>query len=316
MQQPLTYPEAVPLAGSVDRELNVEDITVSEVAINSASGAGVCCGVLTAPILIALLAIMAGNGYPLIGIFILPVAVLFFVGLMGIRMVSPNEAYVATLCGAYRGVLRKTGLRVIFPFYGTKCVSLRLNNFESPSVKVNDQGGCPVDMRAVVVWRVVDAAQAVYHVQNLEQFVRMQTETGLRSLAAQYPYDTGLSATTSAAEITLRNGGEHVSEVLRTLVQRRVRIAGVEVVEARISHLAYAQEIASSMLMRQQAQAVIAARRQVVDGAVGIAKDTVERIEKEITVLNAEGKAAILSNLLTTLVSEHNVQPVLALGGK
>merc|ERR1719281_1704881 len=234
----------------------------------------------------------------------------------GFRVVSPNEAYVATFCGSYRGVLRKHGLRYIFPLFKTKMVSLRLMNFESPTVKVNDLGGCPVDMRAVVVWRVVDPAQAVYHVQNLDQFVKMQTETGIRALASQYPYDTGLSGLTGdigANEVTLRNGGELVADVLRTLVQRRMRIAGAEVVEARISHLAYAQEIASSMLMRQQASAVIAARRQVVDGAVGIAKDTLARIENEITQLEPSSRCVILTNLLTSLVSEHNVQPVLSL---
>jgi len=307
-------PETQPLSGA-DRELNVADITVSERPLWSWNGflALLAMGGFAGFALITFLANIEHNP-AIVGFFAPSMLLLCFV-LGGFRVVSPNEAYVATFCGSYKGVLRKHGLRYVFPLFKTKMVSLRLMNFESPTVKVNDLGGCPVDMRAVVVWRVVDPAQAVYHVQNLDQFVKMQTETGIRALASQYPYDTGLSGLGegATAEVTLRNGGELVADVLRTLVQRRMRIAGVEVVEARISHLAYAQEIASSMLMRQQASAVIAARRQVVDGAVGIAKDTLLRIENEITALEPGSKGMILTNVLTALISEHNVQPVLSL---
>jgi regulator of protease activity HflC (stomatin/prohibitin superfamily) len=313
---PLNAPEAQPLAGG-ERDLNVADITVQEQPISSSNGfAAIGAFLLFALFLVCFIILDVDSSDDpgrAIGVAV-PLGILAIICMSGLRIVSPNECFVASFFGSYRGVLRAQGCRYIMPLYSTKSVSLRLMNFESPTVKVNDLGGCPVDMRAVVVWRVVDPAQAIYHVQNLEQFVRMQTETGIRSLAAKYPYDTGLSALgESGGEVTLRNGGENVADVLRTLVQRRVRIAGVEVVEARISHLAYAQEIASSMLMRQQASAVIAARRQVVDGAVGIAKDTLARIENEITNLDPKTKSMILTNVLTTLVSEQNVQPVLAL---
>lgn len=305
--------EAEPLAGG-DRDLNVADITMQEQPVNSSNGfTTIAAFVGFYAFLLYFIVSNADDPGRDVGIAV-PIGVLGLFAMSGLRIVSPNECFVVSFFGSYRGVLRAQGCRFIMPLYTTKSVSLRLMNFESPTVKVNDLGGCPVDMRAVVVWRVVDPAQAVYHVQNLEQFVRMQTETGIRSLAAQYPYDTGLTAYGElGTEVTLRNGGEHVADVLRTLVQRRVRIAGVEVVEARISHLAYAQEIASSMLMRQQASAVIAARRQVVDGAVGIAKDTLSRIENEITGLDGRTKSMILTNVLTALIAEQNVQPVLSL---
>ena len=228
----------------------------------------------------------------------------------GFFMVHPNQAKVLQLFGTYVGSVRQTGLRWANPFYSKIPVSLRVRNFESEVLKVNDSSGNPIDIAAVVVWKVVDSAEAVFEVDDYESFVQIQSEAALRNLATSYPYEVQ-----NENQIALRSDPQKIAEKLKHEVQDRLDKAGVEVIEARISHLAYAQEIASSMLKRQQAQAVVAARRQIVDGAVGMVQMALEDLqEKKIIELDEERKAAMVSNLLVVLCGEENARPVLNTG--
>ncbi len=244
-------------------------------------------------------------------------AVLFMLGLVitlicykGFFMVQPNQAKVLQLFGTYVGSVRQTGLRWANPFYSKEPVSLRVRNFESGMMKVNDSSGNPVDIAAVVVWKVVDSAEAVFEVDDYKSFVQIQSEAALRNLATRYPYEAH-----NDEEIALRSDPQAIAEKLRDEVQDRLEKAGVEVIEARISHLAYAQEIASAMLKRQQAQAIVAARRQIVDGAVGMVKMALTELKEQGVVdLDEERKANMVSNLLVVLCSEENVQPVINSG--
>jgi regulator of protease activity HflC (stomatin/prohibitin superfamily) len=225
----------------------------------------------------------------------------------GFFMVHPNQAQVLQLFGTYVGSVRQTGLRWANPFYSKDPVSLRVRNFESGVMKVNDSSGNPVDIAAVVVWKVVDSAEAMFEVDDYESFVEIQSEAALRNLATSYPYEAH-----DDDQIALRSDPQAIAEKLREEVQERLDRAGVEVVEARISHLAYAQEIASAMLKRQQAQAIVAARTQIVDGAVGMVKMALTELEAQNVVeLDEERKAAMVSNLLVVLCGEENAQPVL-----
>jgi regulator of protease activity HflC (stomatin/prohibitin superfamily) len=244
-------------------------------------------------------------------------AVLYMLGLVitlicykGFFMVHPNQAKVLQLFGTYVGSVRQTGLRWANPFYSKEPVSLRVRNFESGIMKVNDSSGNPVDIAAVVVWKVVDSAEAVFEVDDYKSFVQIQSEAALRNLATSYPYEAH-----NEEEIALRSDPQAIAEKLRDEVQDRLDKAGVEVIEARISHLAYAQEIASAMLKRQQAQAIVAARRQIVDGAVGMVKMALKELEEQDVVhLDEERKANMVSNLLVVLCGEENAQPVLNTG--
>ena len=225
-------------------------------------------------------------------------------------MVHPNQAKVLQLFGAYVGSVRQTGLRWANPFYSKEPVSLRVRNFESGVMKVNDSSGNPVDIAAVVVWKVVDSAEAIFEVDDYTSFVHIQSEAALRNLATSYPYEAH-----GDDEIALRSDPQAIAEKLRNEVQDRLDKAGVEVIEARITHLAYAPEIASAMLKRQQAQAIVAARRQIVDGAVGMVKMALTELEKQDVVeLDEERKAHMVSNLLVVLCGEENAQPVLNTG--
>lgn len=242
-----------------------------------------------------------------VGIVIVAMAGL---GLLGFFMVHPNQARVLQLFGNYVGTTRNTGLRWANPFYTKKAVSLRIRNFESGQLKVNDQSGSPIEIAAVVVWRVVDTAEAIFEVDDYEEFVRIQSESALRNLANVYPYEDH-----EGQELSLRGDPIQVSEALRKEIQERLNKAGVEVTEARISHLAYAPEIASAMLRRQQASAIIAARTQVVAGAVGMVQLALEELRRsDIVELDEERKAAMVSNLLVVLCSDENAQPVLNAG--
>lgn len=242
-----------------------------------------------------------------VGIVIVAMAGL---GLLGFFMVNPNQARVLQLFGNYVGTTRNTGLRWANPFYTKKAVSLRIRNFESGQLKVNDQSGSPIEIAAVVVWRVVDTAEAIFEVDDYEEFVRIQSESALRNLANVYPYEDH-----EGQELSLRGDPIQVSEALRKEIQERLNKAGVEVIEARISHLAYAPEIASAMLRRQQASAIIAARTQVVAGAVGMVQLALEELRRsDIVELDEERKAAMVSNLLVVLCSDENAQPVLNAG--
>jgi len=228
----------------------------------------------------------------------------------GFFMVQPNQARVMTLFGSYVGSARETGLRWANPFYAKKTVSLRVRNFDCDPLKVNDSSGNPIEIAAVVVWKVVDSAEASFEVDDYISFVEIQTEAALRNLATSYPYESH-----SDDEIALRSNQQEIAGKLKLEVQDRLHKAGVEVIEARISHLAYAQEIASAMLKRQQAQAVVAARRTIVDGAVGMVKMALDDLkQQDVLELDEERKAAMASNLLVVLCAQENAQPVLNTG--
>ena len=237
-------------------------------------------------------------------------AVVLLICFAGFFMVHPNQARVLTLFGTYVGSARDTGLRWANPFYAKKAVSLRVRNFDCDPLKVNDSSGNPIEIAAVVVWKVVDSAEACFEVDDYISFVKIQTEAALRNLATSYPYESH-----SDDQIALRSAPQAVAEQLKKEVQDRLEKAGVEVIEARISHLAYAQEIASAMLKRQQAQAIVAARRTIVDGAVGMVKMALDELkEQDIIELDDERKTAMVSNLLVVLCAQENAQPVLNTG--
>lgn len=233
-----------------------------------------------------------------------------FICWFGFYMVQPNQSAVLQLFGRYVGTDFVNGLRWANPFFSKQKVSLRVRNFESSKLKVNDHAGNPVDIAAVVVWKVVDSAEAVFEVEDYENFVNIQSEAALRYLASSYPYEAE-----HEHEISLRSSGDEITDLMRTEIQNRVQKAGVEVIEARISHLAYAQEIASAMLQRQQARAVVMARTQIVEGAVGMVEMALNRLaEKGVVELDEERKAAMVSNLLVVLCGDHSVQPVVNTG--
>jgi SPFH domain / Band 7 family len=228
----------------------------------------------------------------------------------GFFIVAPNEAKVLQLFGNYVGTAKEPGLRFANPFYTRKKVSLRVRNFESGQLKVNDRDGNPVEIAAVVVWRVVETAEAVFEVDDYENYVKVQSEAALRNAATSYPYDSHEEHVAS-----LRGSTSAVAEHLKTEVQGRLDKAGVEVLEARFSHMAYAQEIAAAMLQRQQAGAIIAARKLIVEGAVGMVEMALEQLShKGIVNLDEERKAAMVSNLLVVLCGEKAAQPILNAG--
>ena len=237
-------------------------------------------------------------------------AIITLICWFGLFMVNPNEGKVLQIFGKYAGTAREPGLRWANPFYAKKAVSLRIRNFESGKLKVNDSNGSPIEIAAVVVWKVIDTAEAVFEVDDFEEFVTIQSEAALRNLATSYPYETH-----EDGQISLRSDPKKIAASLRVEIQERLDKAGVEVIEARISHLAYAQEIASAMLRRQQASAIIAARAQIVEGAVGMVNMALHELKKQgVVELDEERKAAMVSNLLVVLCSEENAQPVLNTG--
>lgn len=244
----------------------------------------------------------------------LPFFVTAFFWPFGLMAVAPNEARVIQLFGRYQGTVHEDGLFWVNPFTTKRKVSVRVRNFDCDKLKVNDHKGNPIEIGAVVVWKVVDTAEAVFEVDDFEHYVEVQTEAALRNLATKYPYDSH-DEDESKAGIALRSHPQEIAEQLQREVQARLSKAGVEVIEARISHLAYAQEIASAMLQRQQADAIIAARRKIVDGAVGMVESALEQLSaKQIVHLDEERKAAMVSNLLVVLCSEQATQPVVNAG--
>ena len=243
-------------------------------------------------------------------IFSVLIAIVLLICFAGFFMVHPNQARVLTLFGTYVGSARETGLRWANPFYAKKAVSLRVRNFDCDPLKVNDSSGNPIEIAAVVVWKVVDSAEASFEVDDYISFVKIQTEAALRNLATSYPYESH-----AEDQIALRSAPQAVAEQLKMEVQDRLEKAGVEGIEARISHLAYAQEIASAMLNRQQAQAIVAARRTIVDGAVGMVKMALDELrDQDVIELDDERKTAMVSNLLVVLCAQENAQPVLNTG--
>jgi regulator of protease activity HflC (stomatin/prohibitin superfamily) len=272
------------------------------------------------PILFVLLAALAGTIYwivaaarsahPILAVVgVLAMFVVFFL-LAGLFILNPNEGAVAQLFGSYVGTSKSWGLRWMSPFYTRRTLSLRIRNFESAKLKVNDSIGNPIEIGAIVVWRVVDTAEAMFEVDSYENFIKVQTEAAVRNLATTHPYDSH-----AEGEPSLRANPTEIAEQLKVEVQTRLAKAGVEVMEARISHLAYAPEIASAMLQRQQATAIIAARQKIVEGAVGMVEMALAKLsERKVVELDEERKAAMVSNLLVVLCSNAHTQPVVNTG--
>jgi regulator of protease activity HflC (stomatin/prohibitin superfamily) len=230
--------------------------------------------------------------------------------LCGLFTVAPNEGQVLQLFGAYRGTAKEEGLRWANPFYSKKRISLRVRNFESARLKVNDTDGNPIEIAAIVVWRVIDTAEAVFEVDDYENYVKVQTESAVRNLATHYAYDAHIEG-----QVSLRGNTDEVARRLKTEIQDRLAKAGVDVIEARISHLAYAPEIAAAMLRRQQAGAIIAARQKIVEGAVGMVDMALDLLAQSGRVqLDEERKAAMVSNLLVVLCADREVAPVVNTG--
>jgi len=229
----------------------------------------------------------------------------------GLTVVQPNTAAVITFFGKYAGVIRENGFFLAVPFKSAKKVSLRVRNFNSEKLKVNDAGGNPIEIAAVVVFKVVNAAKALLDVNNYEQFVAIQSETALRHVAAQYPYDDF----DDLAGVSLRRNADEVSARLQVELQERLKIAGVQVIETRLTHLAYATEIASAMLQRQQAAAILAARQIIVDGAVGMAQMAITKLEEDANLnLDDERKLHMINNLMVSIVADRSSQPVINVG--
>jgi regulator of protease activity HflC (stomatin/prohibitin superfamily) len=253
-------------------------------------------------------AVRAQEALPIVG------SVVAFVLLMmctpGFVVINPNESSVITLFGQYAGSIREPGLWWVNPFTKRRRVSMRVRNFESSKLKVNDHDGNPIEIAAVVVWQVVDSAEALFQVDNYQQFLSVQSESAVRNLATSHPYDAH-----EEGQLSLRQSSQEIADALRGEIQARLDKAGIQVLEARISHLAYAPEIASAMLRRQQASAVIAARTKIVQGAVGMVEMALEELSrKEVVHLDEERKAAMVSNMLVVLCSEQNTQPVVNTG--
>jgi regulator of protease activity HflC (stomatin/prohibitin superfamily) len=240
------------------------------------------------------------------GVLLVPI----MVGFGGLFTVNPNEARVLTLFGKYVGTVREAGLWFANPFFAKKRISLRVRNFETTKLKVNDNHSNPIEIGAVVVWKVVDSAEALFEVDDYQHYVQTQSEAAVRALAQSYPYDAH-----QTDEVALSTHPAEVAKGLQAAIQDRLEKAGVNVIEARISHLAYAPEIASAMLRRQQASAIIAARKKIVEGAVGMVENALELIsQKSIVALDDERKAAMVSNLLVVLCSDRDAQPIVNTG--
>ena len=242
----------------------------------------------------------------LVVLFVLAV----LISLTGFVIVNPNQAKVVTFLGRYLGTVRENGFRWTYPLTARQKISLRVQNFDSDPLKVNDANGNPVEVAAVIVWRVVDTARAVFDVEDYQNFVRIQTETAVRHMASLYPYDSY-----ETGQMSLQANADEVTATLHTELQTHLRQAGVEVLRTQLRRLAYAPEIAADMLRRQQAEAVVAARRRIVEGAVGMVDHALELLsERDIIELDEERKAAMVSNLLVVLCSESHTQPVINTG--
>lgn len=250
-----------------------------------------------------LLLVVGGVGAAVIGLFLI----------CGLYSLQPNESVAILLFGDYRGTDRKTGLRWVLPWYTRKKISLRVRNLTSDKLKVNDKRGNPIEIAANVVWRVEDSAQALFDVDDYQAFVNIQVDTALRDIASHYAYDHGEES--DAPEMTLRADAEDVAGRLRDELVGRVRVAGVAVDEARLAHLAYAPEIAGAMLRRQQAEAILSARRLIVRGAVAMVENALADLnEREVVELDEDRKAAMVSNLLVVLCADREAQPVVNTG--
>ncbi|MCY8230427.1 SPFH domain-containing protein [Priestia endophytica] len=228
----------------------------------------------------------------------------------GITIVQPNQSKVIIFFGEYLGSIRDSGLFMTIPFSTRRTVSLRVRNFNSKRLKVNDVEGNPIEIAAVIVFKVVDAAKAVFDVDQYEEFVEIQSETAIRHVATKYPYDTF-----TTEEITLRGNADEVSKEMARELQERLAVAGVEVIETRLTHLAYSTEIASAMLQRQQASAILSARKKIVEGAVSMAQMAVEQLDRDpVLELDEERKVNMVNNLMVAIISDRGTQPVINTG--
>lgn len=270
-------------------------------SINGALGIGLIV------VLLALGVFSIVQSYVVLGVVLVLIAGIL---ISGITIVQPNQSVVVIFLGKYMGTVRREGILVTIPFSVRRTISLRVRNFNSNRLKVNDVNGNPIEIAAVVVFKVVDAAKAVFDVDQYEDFVEIQSETAIRAVATTYPYDSFTNE-----ELTLRGNADEVSNQLTTELQDRLQVAGVEVIEARLTHLAYSTEIAQAMLQRQQASAIISAREQIVQGAVGMAQDAISRLEADNVVdLDDERRVAMINNLLVAIVSDQGTQPVINTG--
>jgi len=251
------------------------------------------------------------SAWPMILVYILILPIAIFVMTNGFLLIEPNSARVVMLFGRYKGTLKKPGFWFINPFCKTYTVSLKVKNFESGHIKVNDLRGSPIEIGAIVSWRVRDTAQALFDVEDYVRYVYVQTEASIRASAGKHPYD----ATEESGEHSLRGDSDQVNLELRTQLSRKLSMAGVDVVEVKLSHLAYAPEIAAVMLRRQQAEAIIDARTRIVEGAVGMVKHALKLLEDDKTIhLSDDRKTEMVSNLLVVLCSEQATQPVINTG--
>ncbi|CCP15351.1 SPFH domain-containing protein [Stenotrophomonas maltophilia] len=290
---------------------------MKEKSLSSLNGLGTLAGALLVALAGGALFVLgvaakASTGSPnlllmLVGIL---VAALAIFALAGLYTVQPNQAAVLSLFGKYVGTVKDNGLRWNNPFYSKRRVSQRVRNFESGKLKVNELDGSPIEIAAVIVWQVVDASEAVYNVDDYESFVHIQSESALRAMATSYPYDQH-----EEGQLALRSHASEISQHLKNELAERLADAGVQVIDARISHLAYAAEIAQAMLQRQQANAVIAARTRIVAGAVGMVEMALAELQKNgVVQLDEERKAHMVSNLLTVLCSDRGTQPIVNAG--
>ena len=288
---------------------------MKENPIHSLPGIPFLLGVLAASAVAAwlfLTGVGAGGGEPspvkiLSGVLLGTIA---FLSLIGLYTVQPNQAAVLSLFGKYVGTVKENGLRWNNPFFGKKKISQRIRNFESGKLKVNELDGSPIEIASVIVWQVVDASEAVYNVDDYESFVHIQAESALRAMATSYPYDQH-----EDGQLALRSHANEVGAHLKQELQERLADAGIEVLDARISHLAYAPEIAQAMLQRQQANAIIAARTRIVAGAVGMVEMALAELQKNgVVQLDEERKAQMVSNLLVVLCGERSTQPIVNTG--
>ena len=279
-----------------------------EVEANTGSGYVLLVVLLAAQVSSVLGAIFLPPVFKVIAILL---GIIVFGCWWGFYLVNPNQGKVLQLFGRYVGTDRANGLRWANPFYSKQAVSLRVRNFESGRLKVNDSNGNPIEIAAIIVWRVVDTAEAVFEVDNYENYVTIQSESALRNLATSYPYEHDKED----ERLSLRSDSNAIAKKLLTEVQDRLQKAGVEVLETRLSHLAYSPEIAQAMLQRQQASAVLAARRIIVQGAVGMVYDALTQLaELGVVELDGERKAAMVSNLLVVLCGDQRAQPVINTG--
>jgi len=278
--------------------------------VDASTGSGY---VLLIMLLVAQISSILGAVFlpPVFKVIAILIGIVVFVCWWGFYLVNPNQGKVLQLFGRYVGTDRNNGLRWANPFYSKQAVSLRVRNFESGRLKVNDSNGNPIEIAAIIVWRVVDTAEAVFEVDNYENYVTIQSESALRNLATSYPYEHDKED----ERLSLRSDSNAIAKKLLTEVQDRLQKAGVEVMETRLSHLAYSPEIAQAMLQRQQASAVLAARRIIVQGAVGMVSDALEQLsELGVVELDNERKAAMVSNLLVVLCGDQRAQPVVNAG--